>query len=164
MNLERPGFEVKLCYHELKRNWIMEYNEAVTKVVAVIILRGNQYSAPVYVKLINLTFQQIAPESSSVEIINFFEHGKIEHEKFREERYVNKEKKLSSTIIRINFPTFLLKQSSHGDFPKNEITKRYLKNLPMLDVMLISEGHKILFYKMYCSMNYIRKTTCFMLT
>ena len=109
MNLERPGFEVKLCYHELKRNGIMEYNEAVTKVVAVIILRGNQYSAPVNVKLINLTFQQVAPETSSVEIINFLEHGKIEYEKFREERYVNKEKKLSSTIKRINFPTFLLK-------------------------------------------------------
>ena len=45
MNLERSGSDVKLYYHELKGNNIMECNEAVNKFVAFIIYIGNPYSA-----------------------------------------------------------------------------------------------------------------------
>ena len=111
MNLKRHFAEHNLYHHELRGNNIIEYNEAVKKLIDFILPRGNPFSASANVKLYHFTSNQIMPLSKSSKILNCLEHGKSEYEQFRKERYIDKEKKLSATIKRVSLPTLQLKKT-----------------------------------------------------
>ena len=55
---------------------------------------------------------QCVPEEVSVRLLNFFENGKEGYTNFRKERCIEKNKKLSDTINRVNLPAFNPKYKS----------------------------------------------------
>ena len=76
------------------------------KVVSFIEARGNPFETAAASKLHNFTTGQCVPEEVSVRLLNFFENGKEGYTNFRKERFIEKNKKLSDTIKRVNLPAF----------------------------------------------------------
>ena len=72
--------------------------------------KGNPYITSANTKLHHFTSGQLVSISSSDKLINYFEEGQAEHESFRRERFITKEKKLGNTIKRVKLPSFLSKK------------------------------------------------------
>ena len=78
----------------------------MNKVREFITERGNPYETLTPTPLHNITGGQVIPKPHSKRLLNYFEDGKQRYKVFREERYVNKSKKLSDTITKVNLPKF----------------------------------------------------------
>ena len=79
-------------HKELRNRNIWEYKEAVNKVFLFINERGNPYESTMLAKLYHFTSGQ------SAKILKFFDKGFTEYLMFREERYLQKIKKLGEAI------------------------------------------------------------------
>ena len=86
-------------HHELGGNTSRNIKDAVTKVVKFIEERGNPYELTTNPKLHNFTSGQVVSEESTAKLLKYFEHGQEQYEKFCNERFVTRTKKLSDTII-----------------------------------------------------------------
>ena len=87
-------------HKELRNIIIWEYNEAVNKVFLFIKERSNPYESTLPMKLYHFTSGQLVDPEISAKILEFFYKGLTEYLIFREERYLQKSKKLEETIKR----------------------------------------------------------------
>ena len=76
----------------------MQYNEAVNRVFLLIKERSNPYESTMPMKLYHFTSGQLVDPEISAKILEFFDKGLTEYLIFREERYLQKSKKLGETI------------------------------------------------------------------
>ena len=78
----------------------------MTKEVKFIEERGNPYESTTNPKLHNFTSGQVVSEESTAKLLKYFEHGQEQYEKFRNERFVTRTKKLSDTLTKVILPKF----------------------------------------------------------
>ena len=93
-------------HHELAGGIGKQLSESMNKVTEFITERGNPYETLTPTPLHNITGGQVVPKPHSKRLLNYFEDGKQRYKVFREESYVNKSKKLSDTITKVNLPKF----------------------------------------------------------
>ena len=93
-------------HHELGGNTSRNLKDAVTKEVKFIEERGNPYELTTNPKLHNFTSGQFVSEESTAKLLKYFEHGQEQYEKFRNERFVTRTKKLSDTLTKVILPKF----------------------------------------------------------
>ena len=93
-------------HHELGGNVSYTLTSARYKVVSFIEERGNPFETSAVSKLHHFTTGQCVPDEASKRLLTFFEHGENGYAEFRKERFVEKDKKLSDTIKKVNFPLF----------------------------------------------------------
>ena len=93
-------------HHELAGGISKQLSESMNKVTEFITERGNPYKTLTPTPLHNITGGQVVPKPHSKRLLNYFEDGKQWYKVFHEERYVNKLKKLSDTITKVNLPKF----------------------------------------------------------
>ena len=96
-------------HKELSSNKILEYREAVEKVVTFIKERGNPYETFTSNKLHHFTSGLLVDPTTSSKILQYFDKGSEEYLIFRKERYIEKSKRLGDSIKRLAVPTFLPK-------------------------------------------------------
>ena len=93
-------------HHELAGGISKQLSESMNTVTEFITERGNPYKTLTPTPLDNITGGQVVPKPHSKRLLNYFEDRKQRYKVFGEERYVNKSKKLSDTITKVNLPKF----------------------------------------------------------
>ena len=93
-------------HHKLAGGISKQLSESMNKVTEFITERGNPYETLTPTPLHNITGGLVVSKPHSKRLLNYFEDGKQRYKVFREERYVNKSKKLSDTIAKVNLPKF----------------------------------------------------------
>ena len=99
-------------HKELRNRIIWEYNEAVNKVFLFIKERSNPFESTMPLKLHHFTSGQLVDPEISAKILEFFYKSLTEYLIFREERYLQKSKKLGETIKRFKVPPFIPKNTT----------------------------------------------------
>ena len=89
---------------EFRSKNMKEYYEALKQVLDFLIERGNPYKVVGPFKLHHFISKQVVHSDKSDCILSFFEDVGKNYLKFREERFLRKEKKLADTLKRITVP------------------------------------------------------------
>ena len=93
--------DTKPLHKEFRNRIIWEYNKAVNKVFLFRKERSNPYESTMPMKLYHFTSGQLVDPEISAKILEFFDKRLTEYLIFREERYLQKSKKLGETIQSI---------------------------------------------------------------
>ena len=75
--------DADLTHRELTARSIVEYNEAVSKVINFMKEKGNSYLISANAKLHHFTSGQIVPENTAEKLIDYFDHGQKRILKFQ---------------------------------------------------------------------------------
>ena len=89
-------------HHKLGGNVSNRLNSCVQKVVSFIEARGNPFETAAASKTAQFYNRSMCTKGSISTTIDFFENGKEGYTSFRKERFIEKIKKLSDTIKRVN--------------------------------------------------------------
>ena len=121
--------DAKTLNKELESKNMKEYYEVVKQVFDFRNERGNPYKVVGPVKLHHFILKQVVSSNKSDCILSFLENGSKNYLKFREERFLKKEKKLADTIKQITVPKFLQKNRKTLTENKLDATESSLKLL-----------------------------------
>ena len=80
-------------------------------------------------KLYHFTSGQLIDPEISAKILEFFDYGWIEYLIFREERYLQKSKKLKETIKRFKVPPFIPKNTTEKKDTSRVSAKKATKKI-----------------------------------
>ena len=108
-------------HHELGGNYAKSFNTQVKHVIDFLTAHGNPYLLENHPKLHNFVTSVCAPSAVSECLINFYKHGEELYKSFRNERFVEKSRKLSDTIKKVNLPEFVPK-------PKEKTERKHIKS------------------------------------
>ena len=112
---------IVMRHHELQGGYSTQINKAIEKVTDFLDQRGNPFSVSSTGPLHNLKTGEKIPQDVADNYISFFDHGKAGYELFRKERFIDKSKKLSDTIHRVNLPKFSIAE------PKSQTVTQNIK-------------------------------------
>ena len=94
-------------HHEFSGNLNLELNLRVIKVVDYINNKTNPFTLSSETKLYNFSAGQIVSDHISERILCFYDGAKGKYIEYRQERYIERDSKISYTIKKVNYPNFL---------------------------------------------------------
>ena len=96
-------------HHELVGNYSEIYNNHLHQVYEFLESRGNPYGLEINYNRqhYNIATGVVVPHSTAEKLLCFHDYGKEKYIEFRTNRFVQKERSLSSTIEKIHMPNFL---------------------------------------------------------
>ena len=96
-------------HHELVGNYSEIYNNHLHQVYEFLESRGNPYGLEINYNRqhYNIATGVVIPHSTAEKLLCFHDYGKEKYIEFRTNRFVQKERSLSSTIEKIHMPNFL---------------------------------------------------------
>ena len=112
-------------HHELECNYAKSFNKQLKNVLNFLTARGNPYLPENRPRLHNIVTSVCAPPSASECLINFYNHGRELYELFHNEIFVEKSRKLSDTIKKVNWPEFVPK-------PKEKTERKQIKSASLV--------------------------------
>ncbi len=93
--------------HELIGRKGLIFDQNVVRLLDFVKARGNPFCSLIpHVSLHNLVTKSLVPDNIKVRILKALEHGEEAYQLMRNERYKEKQKKLSVTISKVKLPTF----------------------------------------------------------
>ena len=113
----------------MRNRIIWQYNEAVNKVLLFIKERSNPYESTMPMKLYHFTSGQLVGPEISAKILEFFDKILTEYLIFREERYVQKSKKLGETIkCLLSYRKTQLKRKTPVEFLPKKLPRKLVRH------------------------------------
>ena len=132
----------------------MQYNEAVNRVFLLIKERSNPYESTMPMKLYHFTSGQLVDPEISAKILEFLDKGLTEYLIFREERYLQKRKKLGEIIKRFKVPPFIPKNTTEKkdtiEFLPKKLSRKSVRHRRKLIKHAVEVTALEKFYSMTC--------------
>ena len=121
--------------HELDKNFCKSFNTDVDSVYSCFTEQGNPY-VMLEPNFYNITSEEIFSDIIVQKFLNVFCDGLQQYKIFREERYIQKIKKLSDTIKKYNFPNLghISKSDSKQKKSSSNTTKEIAQAQKIIDV------------------------------
>ena len=93
--------------HGLQGKKGLIFDRNVTRFLDIVNARGNPYIiSSVQLPLHNFLTKHTVDEKSKIRILSVLQNGQVGYEVFRNERYIEKSKKISATISKVKLPSF----------------------------------------------------------
>ena len=113
----------------MKSRIIWEYNEGVNKDFLFKKERGNPYESTMPMKFCHFTLGQLVDPEISAKILEFLDKGLTEYLIFREERYLQKSKKLGETIkCLLSYRKTQLKRNTPVEFLPKKLPRKLVRH------------------------------------